>query len=286
MLHVDVVSIFPQMFEAVTAFGITGRARDQGLWDLVAWNPRDFTPIRTGAVDDRPFGGGPGMVMLARRSSERSEAARQRQTSCGVQGSRVIYLSPQGERAGSSQGDGARGATGADPGRGRYEGVDERLVERDVDDEISVGDYVLDGRRVAGDDPDRLPWCASCRARWVTRTRSRRIRSWTGCWIVRTIRGPRCTTATVVPPVLMSGHHAEIRRWRLKQALGRTHLRRPDLLARRGMSAEEQALLEEFLKEYADRGVEHESFSNSSSRKRCSVWASRFPTSRRAIRWS
>jgi tRNA (guanine37-N1)-methyltransferase len=257
MLHVDVISIFPQMFEAVTAFGITGRARDQGLWDLVAWNPRDFTSDPHRSVDDRPFGGGPGMVMLAAPLERAIQAARQRQRSCGAQGSRVIYLSPQGEVLDHHK----VVALAAHPGlilvAGRYEGVDERVVERDVDDEISVGDYVVTG----GELPAMI--LIDCVVRQLPGALGDADSVQEDSFVDGLLDCPHYTRpevydGDVVPPVLMSGHHAEIRRWRLKQGLGRTHLRRPDLLEKRGMSADEQALLEEFLKEFADRGAEHE----------------------------
>jgi len=254
MLQVDVVSIFPQMFEAVTAYGITGRAREKRLWDLVAWNPRDFTDDPHRTVDDRPFGGGPGMVMLASPLGRAIRAARQRQTSCGVPDSRVIYLSPQGGVLDHSRVI----ALAAQPGlvliAGRYEGVDERLIERAVDEEISVGDYVLTG----GELPAMILIDAVVRQLPGALGDADSVQEDSfvdGLLDCPHFTRPEVHEGSVVPAVLMSGHHAEIRRWRLKQALGRTHLRRPDLLARRSMNAEERLLLEEFLKEHADRGA-------------------------------
>jgi tRNA (guanine37-N1)-methyltransferase len=257
MLHVDVVSIFPQMFEAVTAFGITGRARDKGLWDLVVWNPRDFAPNPHRTVDDRPFGGGPGMVMLAAPLERAIEAARQRQRSCGAVGSRVIYLSPQGGVLDHPRVMALSAQQGIILVAGRYEGVDERVIERDVDDEISVGDFVLTG----GELPAMI--LIDCVVRQLPGALGDADSVQEDSFVDGLLDCPHYTRpevhdGSVVPAVLMSGHHAEIQRWRRKQALGRTHLRRPDLLEKRGMNSEERALLEEFLKEFADRGAEHE----------------------------
>jgi tRNA (guanine37-N1)-methyltransferase len=257
MLHVDVVSIFPQMFEAVTACGITGRARDMGLWDLVVWNPRDFAPDPHRTVDDRPFGGGPGMVMLVSPLERAIKEAKKRQRSCGATGSRVIYLSPQGGMLEHRKVMDLAAQPGLLLVAGRYEGVDERIIEREVDDEISVGDYVLTG----GELPAMI--LIDCVVRQLPGALGDADSVQEDSFVDGLLDCPHYTRPQVydgaaVPPVLMSGHHAEIRRWRLKQALGRTHLRRPDLLERRGMNAAEQALLEEFLRELSDQGAEHE----------------------------
>lgn len=257
MLHVDVVSIFPRMFEAVTTFGISGRARDKGLWDLVAWNPRDFASDPHRSVDDRPFGGGPGMVMLASPLERAIRAARQRQQSCGVSGSRVVYLSPQGVLLNHRRVIALAAERGLVLVAGRYEGVDERVIERDVDDEISVGDYVLTG----GELPAMV--LIDCVVRQLPGALGDSDSVQEDSFVDGLLDCPHYTRpevhdGSIVPSVLMSGHHAEIKRWRLKQALGRTHLRRPDLLEKRGMNAEERTLLEEFLNEFADRGAVNE----------------------------
>jgi tRNA (guanine37-N1)-methyltransferase len=257
MLHVDVVSIFPRMFEAVTAFGISGRARDKGLWELVAWNPRDFASDPHRTVDDRPFGGGPGMVMLASPLERAIRAARQRQQSCGVSGPRVVYLSPQGVLLNHRRVIALAAERGLVLVAGRYEGVDERVIERDVDDEISVGDYVLTG----GELPAMV--LIDCVVRQLPGALGDSDSVQEDSFVDGLLDCPHYTRPEVhdgwiVPSVLMSGHHAEIKRWRLKQALGRTHLRRPDLLEKRGMNAEERTLLEEFLNEFADRGAVNE----------------------------
>jgi len=257
VLHVDVVSIFPEMFEAVTAFGVTGRARERGLWDLSAWNPRDFASDVHRTVDDRPFGGGPGMVMLALPLERAIQAARERQQECGVPASRVIYLSPQGILLTHRTVMRLAEQPGLILVAGRYEGVDERVIKRAVDEEISVGDYVLTG----GELPAMV--VIDCLVRQLPGALGDADSLQEDSFVDELLDCPHYTRPALyeqelVPPVLMSGHHAEIRRWRLKQALGRTHLRRADLLARRGMSAEERTLLDEFLNELAESGANDE----------------------------
>lgn len=244
-LQVDVITLFPEMFEAVRRWGVTGRAAERGIYELVSWNPRDFTTDNYRTVDDRPYGGGPGMVMLAEPLERAIEAAKSRQAGAGASGSRVVYLSPQGRLL--NQQLVARLAR--EPGivllAGRYEGVDERLLSRQVDEEVSIGDYVLSGgelpamvlidavvRQLPGalGDPE-----SAAQDSFVD-----------GLLDCPHYTRPENCRGDAVPAVLLSGHHAQIARWRLKQALGRTWLRRPDLLERRGLSEEEQGLLEEF----------------------------------------
>jgi tRNA (guanine37-N1)-methyltransferase len=248
MLQFDVITLFPRMFEAVTEYGVTGRARDRGLYQLVVWNPRDFAANSYRAVDDRPYGGGPGMVMMAEPLAKAIAAARQRQRSAGIARPRVIYLSPQGRLL--------RHETVAELAReqglvlvaGRYEGVDERLIETSVDDEISIGDYVLSGGELAA---MVVMDCVIRQRPGVLGDADSAVQD---SFVQGLLDCPHYTRPEVyegraVPPVLLSGNHAEIRRWRLKQALGRTWQRRPELLERRGLSEEERALLEEFRKE-------------------------------------
>src|SRR5688500_418556 len=148
-MRIDVVTLFPAMVEHAATFGVTGRALEKGLWQLGAWNPRDFATNNYRTVDDRPYGGGPGMVMMAGPLAKALQAARQRQRSSGVASPRVIHLTPQGRLL-----DHALVAKLAQDGglvmlAGRYEGVDERLVSRAIDEEISIGDYVLSGGELA-----------------------------------------------------------------------------------------------------------------------------------------
>ena len=242
MIRFDVVTLFPEMFAAVTHSGISGRAMAAGLWSLGLWNPRDFTADNYRTVDDRPYGGGPGMVMLAEPLEKALDAAK------AAGGGRVIYLSPQGKRL-----DHAKVLDlGRLPGMiflcGRYEGIDERLIERRVDEELSIGDYVLSGGELA--------------AMAVIDAVVRQLPGALGdgqsaaeeSFVDGLLDCPQYTRPELygggkVPEVLLSGHHENIRRWRLKQALGRTSLRRPDLLAARALTDEEQRLLEEFQRE-------------------------------------
>lgn len=241
-MRFDVVTLFPEMFDAL-ACGVVGRAIDRGLLELVTWNPRDYTSDAHRTVDDRPYGGGPGMVMLAeplRRSLRDARAA--------TPSSRVAYLSPQGRRF-----DQAAARELAAGGRnwillaGRYEGVDERIIAADVDAEWSVGDYVLSG--------GELPAMAVIDA--VTRllpgalghADSAAQDSFSdGLLDCPHFTRPEVFEGRAVPSVLLSGDHAAIRRWRLQQALGRTWTRRPDLLLDRPMSIEEHNLLAEYLR--------------------------------------
>lgn len=237
------------MFEALTGYGITRRALEEGRYRLALWNPRDFTTDNYRTVDDRPYGGGPGMVMLAEPLEQAVRAAKARQMEAGVTAPRVVYLSPQGRLLDHA----LVMELAAQPGlvllAGRYEGVDERLLRRQVDDELSIGDYVLSGGELAAmvliDSVVRqLPGV-------LGDAQSAAEDSFVdGLLDCPHYTRPEVYAGEAVPEVLLSGHHAHIRRWRLKQALGRTWLRRPDLLQKRGLSEEERQLLDEFKQEY------------------------------------
>jgi tRNA (guanine37-N1)-methyltransferase len=248
MLQFDVVTLFPPMFEAVTEAGVTGRARDRGIYGLVAWNPRDFARNAYRTVDDRPYGGGPGMVMMAEPLDRAVSAARQRQASTGVKKPRVVYMSPQGRLLNHALVMDLSAEQGLVLLAGRYEGVDERAIARVVDDEVSIGDYVLSGGELAAmvliDSIVRqLPGA-------LGDAQSAAQESFVGGLLdCPQYTRPEQYEGLAVPPVLMSGNHADIGRWRLKQSLGRTWQRRPELLERRGMSVDEQRLLEEFKQE-------------------------------------
>jgi tRNA (guanine37-N1)-methyltransferase len=248
MLQFDVVTLFPPMFEAVTEAGITGRARDRGIFGLVAWNPRDFARNAYRTVDDRPYGGGPGMVMMAEPLERAVSAARQRQVSTGVTKPRVIYMSPQGRMLNHALVMELAAEQGLVLLAGRYEGVDERLIARVVDDEVSVGDFVLSGGELAA------MVLMDCIVRQLPGALGDAQSASQESFVDGLLDCPQFTRpelyeGLVVPPVLMSGNHADIGRWRLKQALGRTWQRRPELLERRGMSVGERGLLEEFKQE-------------------------------------
>jgi tRNA (guanine37-N1)-methyltransferase len=248
MLQIDVVTLFPHMLDAVTEFGVTGRARERRLYELVAWNPRDFAANAYRTVDDRPYGGGPGMVMIAEPLEKAVRAAKQRQKSAGVSSPRAIYLSPQGRRLDHRR---VR-ELAAEPGlvlvAGRYEGVDERGLERAVDDELSVGDYVLSGGELAA------MVVIDCVVRQLPGALGDADSAEQDSFVNGLLDCPHYTRPEVyeggaVPPVLLSGNHAQIARWRLKQALGRTWQRSPDLLEQRGVNPEERALLDEYRQE-------------------------------------
>lgn len=248
MIQFDCVTLFPQMFAAITDYGIARRAREEGRWSLATWNPRDFTTDSYRTVDDRPYGGGPGMVMLAEPLEKAIGAAQDR-----VPGkrARVILLSPQGAVLDHAKVVELAGRERIVLVCGRYEAVDERLVRRAIDEEISVGDYVLSGGELAAmvliDAVVRqLPGA-------LNDAQSAAQES----FVAGLLDCPHYTRPEVyegerVPEVLLSGHHAEIERWRLKQSLGRTWLRRPDLLAKRQLSAAEQKLLAEFRAEMTE----------------------------------
>ena len=255
------VTLFPELVEQAVRFGITGRALDNGLWRLSTVNPRDFTTDNHRTIDDRPYGGGPGMVMLPGPLEAAIDRAEADVSGDGVDGdaggeggaqgdrkATVIYLSPQGERLTHE-----RVMSLKDAGRlvllaGRYEGIDERLLSRRVDVELSIGDYVLSG----GELPALVVIDALVRQLPGATNDPQSIESESfvdGLLDCPHYTRPDVHQGIVVPPVLMSGNHAEIRRWRLKQSLGRTWQRRPDLLRSRSLSREEERLLEEFRRE-------------------------------------
>jgi tRNA (guanine37-N1)-methyltransferase len=250
VIRFDVVTLFPEMFSAVTQSGITSRALEAGLWALTTWNPRDFTTDNYRTVDDRPYGGGPGMVMLAEPIERTLEAVKR------SGGGRVLYLSPQGGKL-----DHRKVMDFSQEGSltllcGRYEGIDERLLARRVDEEVSVGDFVLSGGEIAAmalmDAVVRqLPGALGDENSALEESFADGL-----------LDCPQYTRPEVlgnaaaggrVPEVLMSGHHENIRRWRLKQALGRTWLRRPDLLAVKTLNEEQKKLLAEFQQEHRSR---------------------------------
>ncbi|MDP2707805.1 MAG: tRNA (guanosine(37)-N1)-methyltransferase TrmD [Burkholderiales bacterium] len=248
MLQFDVITLFPQMFDAVTASGVTGRARENGFYQLVAWNPRDFAHNAYRTVDDRPYGGGPGMVMMPEPLGKAVAAARQRQKSAGVNEPRVIHLTPQGRLLNHSLVMELAAEQGVVLLAGRYEGVDERVIAREVDTEISIGDYVLSGGELAAmvviDSIVRqLPGVLGDAD---SASQDSFVNGLLDC---PHYTRPEQYEGEPVPAVLLSGNHAEISRWRLKQALGRTWQRRPDLLRQRTLSDDERRLLEEFKQE-------------------------------------
>ncbi len=249
MIRFDCVTIFPEMFVAVTQSGITRRALEEQRWVWQGWNPRDFAENAWRTVDDRPYGGGPGMLMQPGPLERAIDAAKAQQRAVGLTKSRVIYLSPQGETLTHERVmQLATGEEGLILLCGRYEGIDERLIERCVDEEISIGDFVLSGGELPAmvliDAVVRqLPGVLGDAASAVEDSFV------TGLLDCPHYTRPEDYAGQKVPDVLLSGDHKRIRRWRLKQSLVRTRKRRPDLLAHRVLSAEETQLLTEIVGE-------------------------------------
>jgi len=243
-MRIALVSLFPEMFAAVSEHGVSGRAIRDGLVTLSHSDPRDYTVDVHRTVDDRPYGGGPGMLMKIDPLRQAIQAAREQ----AGEGAKVVYLSPQGRRFNHARALELASQEGLVLVAGRYEGVDERLIEAEVDEELSIGDYVLSGGELAAmvviDAVTRqLPGALGHEA-------SAEEDSFAdGLLDCPHYTRPEEYEGRVVPEVLLSGNHEAIRRWRLKQALGRTHDRRPDLLESRTLSEEEQALLDEYLAE-------------------------------------
>jgi tRNA (guanine37-N1)-methyltransferase len=248
LIHFDAVTLFPEMFDAVTRSGITRRAFEAGVYELVLWNPRDFSTNAYRSVDDRPYGGGPGMVMMPEPLEKALKAARQRQRSCGVKDPKVVYFTPQGRMLDHALVVELGKLDGVVLLAGRYEGVDERLVARTVDYEISIGDYVLSG----GELPAMVLMDALVRR--VPGVLGDAESAAQDSFVDGLLDCPHYTRPEVyadesVPAVLLSGNHADISRWRLKQSLGRTWARRPDLLAKVRLTPEQYALLDEYKRE-------------------------------------
>ncbi len=243
-MQISVLSLFPEMVSRIAEFGVVGRAQQRGLVDLAGENPRDFTDDAHRTVDDRPYGGGPGMVMKYEPLARAIQAAR----AAMPEGSPVVYLSPQGKVFDQAEARRLAGMPGIILLAGRYEGVDERLVEAHVDEELSLGDFVLSGGEIAamavidavvrllpgvlGDDES-----------------AEQDSFMEGLLDCPHYTRPEIVDSRAVPEVLLSGDHARIARWRQKQSLGRSFERRPDLLEKLELSDEQQALLDEYLKE-------------------------------------
>jgi tRNA (guanine37-N1)-methyltransferase len=243
-MRLGVISLFPDMFDAITQYGVTGRAVKNGLLNLSVWNPRDFTHDKHRTVDDRPYGGGPGMVMKVEPLQEAIHAAK---AELG-EGSTVVYLSPQGKKLDQQGLNQLAKQDNLILIAGRYEGIDERLIEEYIDEEWSIGDYVLSGGELAamvmmdgvarllpgvlGDDESAM-----------------QDSFMTGLLDHPHYTRPEQLNDQSVPEVLLGGDHEAIRKWRLKQSLGRTWLRRPDLLENRALTDEQNALLKEFIAE-------------------------------------
>ncbi len=240
-MRFDVVTLFPALVEQVVGYGVVGRAAEAGLIELACWNPRDYTRDRHRTVDDRPYGGGPGMIMMIEPLKAAINAAREASPDAPV-----IYLSPQGrpltQRLLAQQ---------AEQGAaiflcGRYEGIDERLIDTEVDDEWSLGDYVISGGELAA------MVCIDAMARLLPGTLGHDESAARDSFSDGLLDCPHYTRpedfdGLRVPRVLLDGNHREIETWREQQALGRTWQRRPELLEQRELDARQRALLDEFI---------------------------------------
>ncbi|MBE2293885.1 MAG: tRNA (guanosine(37)-N1)-methyltransferase TrmD [Phycisphaerales bacterium] len=247
-MRVDVVTLFPEMVQTLLRFGVTGRAAERGLLQVETWDPRDDAHDRHRTVDDRPYGGGPGMVMKVQPLRDTLRRVRA-MVPAPV---KTIYLSPQGRPLTQ---DGVRELvqeSGLILLTGRYEGIDERLIEAEVDEEWSIGDYVLSGGELA----------ALVLIDAMTRLLPGALNDYESAEQDSFMDGlldcphytrPEQIDGQGVPAVLLSGDHGAIARWRRRESLGRTWLRRPDLLAQRQLAAKDRALLDEFIREYQEK---------------------------------
>lgn len=244
-IWIGVISLFPEMFRVITDYGVTGRAVKNGLLRVCCWNPREFTHNKHRTVDDRPYGGGPGMLMMLQPLKDAIHEAKNKIS----EKAKVIYLSPQGrklDQKGVSE-------LAVNPNIilvcGRYEGIDERLITTEIDEEWSIGDYVLSGGELAA-----MTLIDSI-SRFIPGVLGHKASAEADSFAKVLLDCPHYTRPEVlagmeVPPVLLSGNHAEIYRWRLKQSLGRTWLKRPELLENLTLTNEQKRLLTEFQKEY------------------------------------
>jgi tRNA (guanine37-N1)-methyltransferase len=243
-VRIDVITLFPEMVEQVIKYGVVGRAADQNLLDLECWNPRDYTADKHRTVDDRPYGGGPGMLMKVQPLEDTIQAVRQKNPQA-----QLVYLSPQGKPV-----DQDMLAKQVDAGSviflcGRYEGIDERLVQQEVDQEWSIGDYVISGGELAA------MVCIDAMTRLLPGALGHEQSAQQDSFSDGLLDYPHYTRpeeykGIKVPEVLMNGNHRHIEDWRERQSLGRTWQRRPDLLKLIVLDDRQQALLNDFKDEF------------------------------------
>nr|CBA73565.1 tRNA (guanine-N1)-methyltransferase [Arsenophonus nasoniae] len=247
-MWIGIISLFPEMFRAITEYGVIGRAVKNGLLNIQCWDPRDYTHDRHRTVDDRPYGGGPGMLMMVQPLRDAIHAAK---SEIG-EDVKVIYLSPQGRKLNQ------QGVCQLTANKklilvcGRYEGIDERIIETEIDEEWSIGDYVLSG----GELPAMV--MIDSISRFIPGVLGHHASAEEDSFMTGLLDCPHYTRPEVlegmeVPRVLLSGNHAEIERWRRKQSLGRTWLRRPELLTSLALTDEQRMLLAEFQQEYEEQ---------------------------------
>ena len=244
-MWIGVITLFPEMIKAITEFGVTSRAIKHNLLHVHCWNPRDFTHDKHKTVDDRPYGGGPGMLMMVQPLRDAIHAAKAE----AGEGVKVIYLSPQGRKLDQQGVELLAKNQKMIFVCGRYEGIDERLIETEIDEEWSIGDYVLTG----GELPAMT--LIDAVSRFVPGVLGKQASAEEDSFSEGLLDCPHYTRPEVldglqVPPVLMSGNHEQIRKWRLKQSLKRTWLRRPELLESLALTDEQRLLLQEAQQEY------------------------------------
>jgi tRNA (guanine37-N1)-methyltransferase len=244
-LWVGVISLFPEMFDAITQQGVTGRAVKNGLIEFNSWNPRDYATDKHRTVDDRPYGGGPGMLMMV---DPLKQAILDAKAAAG-ESAKVIYMSPQGRKLDQQGAAELAASEKLILVAGRYEGIDERIIESYVDEEWSIGDFILSG----GELPAMTLIDAVARLvpGVLGHNQSAEQDSFSdGLLDCPHYTRPETLDGKQVPAVLLSGNHKEIAKWRLKQSLGRTWLRRPDLLRNLALTEEQAMLLAEFQREH------------------------------------
>ena len=243
-MRIDVITLFPELVEQVIRYGVVGRAAKQNLLQLQCWNPREYTLDRHRTVDDRPYGGGPGMLMKIQPLQDTIEAIRQQSKSA-----RLVYLSPQGRPVTQALLAAQLKQESVVLLCGRYEGIDERLIQKYVDDEWSIGDYVISGGELAA------MVCIDAMARLIPGALGHAQSALQDSFSGGLLECPHFTRpdeyqGMKVPEVLMNGNHQQIIDWREQQALGRTWQRRPDLLGQMVLDKRQQALLDDYIDEF------------------------------------
>jgi tRNA (guanine37-N1)-methyltransferase len=244
-MWVGVISLFPEMFRSVTDFGVTGQAVKKGLLSVNVWNPRDFTHDKHRTVDDKPYGGGPGMLMMVQPLTDAIQAAKR----AAPDKAKVIYLSPQGRKLDQKGVEELATNQNMILICGRYEGIDERVIQAEVDEEWSIGDFVMTGGEIPAMTliDSAVLFVPGVLVDFESAEEDSFANGLLDC---PHYTRPEVLNGKEVPAVLKSGNHQDIRLWRLKQSLGRTWLRRPELLENLALTDEQEALLAEFIKEH------------------------------------